>query len=116
MKNHKIIIAAIFILFSGTTLVYAQRAGVEWDGLNQQVFELYQQCEYSRALVVGQQALELAIKNAGPDHYDVATSLNNLASIYDTQGDYARAEPLYKRSLAIRKKRLVLSIPMWPIA
>jgi tetratricopeptide (TPR) repeat protein len=36
----------------------------------------------------------------------VATSLNNLAALYDTQGDYAKAEPLYKRSLAIREKAL----------
>lgn len=31
----------------------------------------------------------------------MATSLNNLASLYKTQGDYARAEPLLQRALAI---------------
>jgi tetratricopeptide (TPR) repeat protein len=36
----------------------------------------------------------------------VATSLNNLARVYKAQGDYAKAEPLYKRSLAIREKAL----------
>ena len=36
----------------------------------------------------------------------MATSLNNLAALYDTQGDYAKAEPLYKRSLAIWEKAL----------
>jgi tetratricopeptide (TPR) repeat protein len=36
----------------------------------------------------------------------VATSLNNLAALYQTQGDYAKAEPLYKRSLAIWEKAL----------
>jgi tetratricopeptide (TPR) repeat protein len=36
----------------------------------------------------------------------VAESLNNLALLYDTQGQYAQAEPLYKRSLAIREKAL----------
>jgi len=36
----------------------------------------------------------------------VATSLNNLAVLYDTQGQYALAEPLYKRSLAIWEKSL----------
>ena len=45
-------------------------------------------------------------KGAGPDHPDVATSLNNLAVLYDDQGRYADAEPLYKRSLAIREKAL----------
>ena len=36
----------------------------------------------------------------------MATSLNNLASLYNDQGDYTKAEPLYKRSLAIREKAL----------
>ena len=33
-------------------------------------------------------------------------SLNNLAALYRAQGRYAEAEPLYKRSLAIREKAL----------
>ena len=33
-------------------------------------------------------------------------SLNNLAALYDKQGRYADAEPLYKRSLAIQEKAL----------
>ncbi len=36
----------------------------------------------------------------------VATSLNNLAGFYYAQGKYAKAEPLYKRSLAITEKAL----------
>jgi len=36
----------------------------------------------------------------------VARSLNNLALLYKTQGDYAKAEPLYKRSLAIAEEAL----------
>jgi tetratricopeptide (TPR) repeat protein len=41
-----------------------------------------------------------------PDHPDVAKSLNSLAFLHRTQGDYAKAEPLYKRSLAILEKAL----------
>ena len=33
-------------------------------------------------------------------------SLNNLAELYKVQGRYADAEPLFKRSLAIREKAL----------
>ena len=36
----------------------------------------------------------------------MAQSLNNLAVLYQAQGHYAEAEPLYKRSLAIREKVL----------
>ncbi len=34
----------------------------------------------------------------------VATSLNNLAALYQAPNRYAEAEPLYQRSLAIREK------------
>ena len=40
-------------------------------------------------------------KALGPDHSDVAKSLNNLATLYADQGRYAEAEPLYKRALAV---------------
>ncbi len=40
----------------------------------------------------------------GPEHPDVAVSLNNLASLLDDQGSYAEARPLYERSLAILEK------------
>ncbi len=36
----------------------------------------------------------------------MATVLNNLAELYREQGDYAKAEPLYKKALAIREKAL----------
>ncbi len=40
------------------------------------------------------------------DHPHVATGLNNLAELYQAQGRYAEAEPLYRRSLAIDEKAL----------
>ena len=36
----------------------------------------------------------------------MATALNNMALLYEAQGRYGEAEPLYKRSLAIREKAL----------
>jgi hypothetical protein len=42
----------------------------------------------------------------GPDHPDVATSLNNLAALYRSQGKYAEAAPLFQRSLVILEKAL----------
>jgi tetratricopeptide (TPR) repeat protein len=43
-------------------------------------------------------------KRLGPEHPEVATSLNNLALLYHSQGQYAKAEPLYQRTLAIYEK------------
>jgi tetratricopeptide (TPR) repeat protein len=37
----------------------------------------------------------------GPQHPDTASSLNNLALLLKTQGDYAAARPLFERALAI---------------
>jgi tetratricopeptide (TPR) repeat protein len=42
----------------------------------------------------------------GPEHPDVAESLNNLAELLDYRGRYAEAEPLHRRGLAIREKVL----------
>ena len=39
-------------------------------------------------------------------HPDVATGLNNLATLYYDQGRYADAEPRYQRALAIWEKVL----------
>jgi tetratricopeptide (TPR) repeat protein len=69
-------------LLAGTTFVHAQGAGIEWDILTQEVFELYRQGKYDRAAVVAHKALEVAKENVGPDHLSLATSLNNLAELY----------------------------------
>ncbi|NJN13334.1 MAG: CHAT domain-containing protein, partial [Richelia sp. RM1_1_1] len=42
----------------------------------------------------------------GKEHPDVAASLNNLAALYQLQGNYSSSEPLYLRSLAIWEKVL----------
>jgi CHAT domain-containing protein/Tfp pilus assembly protein PilF len=50
--------------------------------------------------------LAIRERQGGPEHLDVALSLNNLASLYATLGRYAEALPLQQRALAIREKRL----------
>jgi CHAT domain-containing protein/Tfp pilus assembly protein PilF len=70
----------------------------------------YDQAEslYRRSLAI----VEKLLKEKGKDgsdfdrDLDVAIKLNNLAALYDEQGKYKQAEPLYRRSLAIREKTL----------
>ena len=50
-----------------------------------------------------QQILEV---NLGPEHPSVATTLNNLAALYESMGEYEKALPLYKRALEISEKVL----------
>ena len=45
-------------------------------------------------------------KLLGAGHPYVATSLNNLALLYKTQGRYTEAEPLFIQALDMRKKLL----------
>ena len=49
-------------------------------------------------------------KALGPDHPHVAFPLNGLANIYTAQGQYTKAEPLYKRALGLLEK----SVPNHP--
>jgi tetratricopeptide (TPR) repeat protein len=49
---------------------------------------------------------ELHPRHHAKKHPDVAQGLNNLAMLYYAQGQYARAEPLYQRSLGICEKAL----------
>lgn len=50
-----------------------------------------------------QQILEA---NLGPEHPSVATTLNNLALLYESMGEYEKALPLYNRALETREKVL----------
>jgi tetratricopeptide (TPR) repeat protein len=63
----------------------------------------YSQGRYADAEPLYKRSLAIREKTLGPDHEDVATSLNNLAELYRSQERYADAEPLLKRSLAIRE-------------
>ena len=45
-------------------------------------------------------------KLLGEEHPDVATSLNNLAALYRSQGRYEEAEPLYLSAITIFLQRL----------
>src|SRR5205807_706181 len=42
----------------------------------------------------------------GPGHPSTAATLNNLARVYQMQGRYQEAEPLYHRALSIREQML----------
>ncbi len=68
------------------------------------IAELSRAGKYSEAIPLAQQLLAEIEKAYGPDHRDVAASLNNLALLYGNQGRDAEAEPLYRRSLAVMEK------------
>src|SRR5581483_7017670 len=53
-----------------------------------------------------QQVLEIYRQVLGEDHPNVATSLNNLAALYQAMGSYDRALPLCQQALEVRRRVL----------
>ncbi len=84
--------------------------------LNRQLVALYQSRNFSDAMKLAQQALEIRKNILGEEHPDYATSLNNLAGLYKSTGDYAQAEPLYRQALAIGKRFSAKSTRTTPAA
>jgi tetratricopeptide (TPR) repeat protein len=62
--------------------------------------------DYEKALPLYQRALEIREKLLGPQHPDVATTLNNLAELYYHTERYEEALSLLERSLKIFESKL----------
>ncbi|NEO98649.1 MAG: tetratricopeptide repeat protein [Symploca sp. SIO2E9] len=74
--------------------------------LSQKVVQLYHAGEYEQAITLAQDTLQLARETWGEEHHHVATSINDLALLYQSMGHYTEAEPLYLKALAIYKSLL----------
>ena len=101
MKHILAITTACVLLCLSTPAVFADGAGIEWDVLNDEVIELTRTGQYGRGVVVAKKALEVAEQNVGPDHSDVAASLNNLAGLYRAMNRDDEAELLEQRAARI---------------
>ena len=110
MKYILLITTALSLVLSAAALgqealrpsEFAQGAGIEWNILNQEAKSLYQQGQYDRAVVVAKKDLEVAEKIVGPNHPDVAASLENMAALYRATNRRREAEKLEERAVAIR--------------
>ncbi|MDZ8240818.1 MAG: tetratricopeptide repeat protein [Nostoc sp. ChiQUE01a] len=61
---------------------------------------------YDKAALWYEQCVKTTKQRLGEEHFDVATSLSNLALLYSYQGRYSEAEPLHIQALALRRKLL----------
>src|SRR5712691_2805967 len=76
-----------------------------WEGYMAAGVRAYQQGRLAEA----ERSFQAGLKEAegfGPQDPRLATSLNNLGELYRAKGQYAKAEPLLRRALAIREKAL----------
>ena len=78
----------------------------EAEELTAKVTQLHDAGKFAEALPLAQRALSLREQALGPNHADVASSLENLATLYSAQGRYADVEPLLERSVTIRESVL----------
>ena len=76
-----------------------------WDFYMQAGQDAYDRGDYDIAETHWLTALKEA-ESFGPQDPRLGTSLDRVATLHQAQGNYAEAEPLYKRSLAIREKTL----------
>ena len=76
------------------------------DIINEAGLALIYVADYKEAELLLKRSLALRKRRLGPNHPDVAQSLNNIAILLCNQGKYIEAEPLYRRALEIDKKAL----------
>lgn len=100
MKRTTTALLVLLLIFCAGVPAHAQ--GTEWETLNDEVMALYRQGTYDRAIEVAKKALQVAEQGTGPDHPDVATSLEDMAALYRKTGREKEAEALEKRAAAIR--------------
>lgn len=60
--------------------------------------------QYQEAAQPAQEVVELTEQTFGPDHPELVTPLNNLATVQERVGDYEGSEASYRRSIAIVEK------------
>ena len=106
MERHKtrLLLAGVLCLAFSSPTTYAQDT-TKWEKSNAAGMEAYQEGRYAETEKRWLAALEEA-ENFGPDDERLATSLNNLATVYLSQGKYAEAESLFQRWLTISEKAL----------
>ena len=104
----KQVIFYMFIFLFTPGCIYGQAKGSDeiWNQLNKKVVTAYRVGKYQEGLAFAEKAFQYALTQFGKDNPDTLVSMNSLASLYQSQGRYADAEPLYQQALQLREKVL----------
>ncbi len=105
-------ILLLWVLFFYSLSVTAQT----WKELNDSLSQFYNNGDYEKGVVVAEKAIISAKKEFGETHPRYATSLNNLAGLYENLGQYEKAEPLYILSKEIYRTSLGENNPNYAIS
>jgi tetratricopeptide (TPR) repeat protein len=81
-----------------------QAKGRSWESLRKESTRLFMSRDFAGAMSAERQAMALAEKSS---RYDprIIKSLQSIAGMYQLQGNYAEAIPLYHRAIAIHQHR-----------
>ena len=74
----------VFVTAGAITILFAAALNAQTDDaedLGRKVVQLYRAGKYAEAIPLAQRVLAINEKALGPDHPDVARSLNNLATV-----------------------------------
>jgi tetratricopeptide (TPR) repeat protein len=101
---------AMVCAFAVSAPVWAARRDQQWIHSMTAGQLAYEAGRYGEAV----RQLKIALARAekfGPKDMRLASTLNRLAQVYHDQGEYTKAEPLYRRSLALSERALGPSHP-----
>ncbi|MBI5605948.1 MAG: TIR domain-containing protein [Deltaproteobacteria bacterium] len=73
---------------------------------------LHARARYNEAIPFVRFLLAMNEQQSGPDHPATAQSLNNLAVLLQSKGDYDGAETLFRRALAIKERTMDPTMPL----
>jgi CHAT domain-containing protein/Tfp pilus assembly protein PilF len=101
------VLAGVVVLAAPAELPAQDAEGrAEVDALGRRADALKKAGKLSEAIKVARRRVALARERFGATHLDIATPMNDLATLYQDLGQYAKAEPLFRRSLEIGEAKL----------
>lgn len=105
MLNRSIVLTclSLMLVLGGATASPAQRAST---ALEKEFGQLMAAGRYREALPVGEAMVEANRRQFGDESAKHGVGLNNLANVHLNLGDYAEAERLYRRTLAIMQRTM----------
>jgi len=102
-------VCCIWLILGATA--FCQQWKEEVDSLYARFGKQKKGLQYGEAVKTGVLLVEKGEEVFGRDHPNTAIFLNNLAVVYQAQGNYAEAEPLMLRAMAIEVKQLGVDHP-----
>lgn len=75
-----------------------------WQELDAEVTLLFNKGDYAKAISIAKKAIDATKKEFGEDQPNYAYSLNNLALLYASTGQFQKAEPLYLQAVDLSQK------------